>query len=159
MHAVIKLRPLLLHLPLPFFAVELAVWMAGGTGSLYSGLVLPRFLLPQNGFLAAQSIVFLLVGGAGCLCSSARGTSSEERRGALLLYGVVTLMYCMWQLICFRFRMLTLGGWWMILLFLTAGLCAALFFRIRPESGALLTPLLFWLVYAGTATFSLSLLN
>ena len=98
------------------------------------------------------------MGIASCLvyCSDA---SQPRKKRALILYGVQLIVNFIWPLLFFRFGLLWLSFFWLLLLIALVWACMTLFRYILPKAGKLMLPYLLWLFFAAYLNLGAALLN
>lgn len=159
MHAVIRFRPLLVHLCAPVLLGMAAASLSGNNNAFYSALHLPHWALPHSMIHTIWTILYLLMGLSAYLVYSKQEISNSDRRCAMTFYGFALLANFLWSFLFFRFRLFTLAALWTIVVFVLLALCTMVFYRIRPWAGVLLAPTLAWLVFTGALNFSVAALN
>ena len=159
MHAVVRLNSLLFHLAVPILAGSISSQISGNAAAAYASLTLPGFAPPAILFPIVWTLLYLLMGLSAYLITTDRTISPQERRSALLLYGLMLVINCLWSPLFFRFHLYTLSAWWCVLLVGVTALTAAVFFRIRAAAGLLYLPVLLWLVFACVLNFAVAYLN
>lgn len=159
MNAVVRLNPLLLHLTVPLAAGALTSRLSGNPGEVYRSLILPGFAPPAAIFVVVWTALYLLMGTASYLVADNARLSRGDRRSALMLYGFALLTNLLWSILFFRFRLLTFGACWIVVVLAVTALCAAVFYRIRPAAGLLLVPVLVWMLFALVLNICIVVLN
>lgn len=153
MHAVLRLPSLIKCLAAPLAVHVASIYLTGDIRAVYTTLPLPPFAPSATALEVLRACLCLLMGAASYLISTAR-ISRSDRNSTLTLYALVLLGSCLWNVLFFRFRMLTLSSIWIVLVFAVTALCIALFFRIRRSAGVLLAPALLWQTFAIVLSFS-----
>ena len=134
----------------------LAQFLSGMDPSFYRSLKQPPLSPPWWLFPIVWTELYALMGIAAYRNYNAK---SENRRGALVLYGAQLLVNFLWPIVFFRFQ--NIGGAMalLILLFVLVVLTAAFFFRIDRAAGLLLLPYLLWVSFALYLNIGLYFLN
>lgn len=158
LHAVIRLQPFLASLALPVLAGLLTSHLSGSADGYYQTLALPSFAPPGALFGVVWTILYLFMGLASYLIYTSR-LSRSDRYSALTWFGLSLLVNYMWSFLFFRFHLLLFSACWIVIIFAVTALCTAVFYRIRPAAGVLMTPTLAWLVFAAVLNFSIAGLN
>ena len=149
---------MLLCILIPLAVGALAGRLSREGMSLYQTMYKPLLSPPGWVFPAAWSLLYILMGIASCLvyCSEA---SRPRKKRALLLYGLQLAVNFVWPLLFFRFGLLWLSFFWLLLLIGLVWACMTLFRYIQPRAGKLMLPYLLWLFYAAYLNLGAALLN
>ncbi|MBQ8927126.1 MAG: tryptophan-rich sensory protein [Oscillospiraceae bacterium] len=122
-----------------------AILSGGEFSEFYKTLNAPPLSPPTWLFPIAWGILYALMGWSAYLIYD---SEHQNRRGALVLYGVQLFLNFMWSIVFFRFRSLLGAVITIVLLLIAVLLMAGAFYRIRPKAGILNLPYLLWLVFA-----------
>ena len=154
----LKWQKMLICILIPLAVGALAGRLSREGMSLYQTMYKPLLSPPGWVFPAAWSLLYILMGIASCLvyCSEA---SRPRRKRALLLYGLQLAVNFVWPLLFFRFGLLWLSFFWLLLLIGLVWACMTLFRYILPKAGKLMLPYLLWLFYAAYLNLGAALLN
>lgn len=158
MNKPLKWQKMLICILIPLAVGALAGWLSREGMSLYQTMYKPLLSPPGWVFPAAWSLLYILMGIASCLvyCSEA---SRPRKKRALLLYGLQLAVNFVWPLLFFRFGLLWLSFFWLLLLIGLVWACMTLFRYILPKAGKLMLPYLLWLFYAAYLNLGAALLN
>ena len=158
MNKPLKWQKMLLCILIPLAVGALAGWLSREGMSLYQTMYKPLLSPPGWVFPAAWSLLYILMGIASCLvyCSEA---SRPRKKRALILYGLQLAVNFVWPLLFFRFGLLWLSFFWLLLLIGLVWACMTLFRYILPKAGKLMLPYLLWLFYAAYLNLGAALLN
>ena len=158
MNKPLKWQKMLICILIPLAVGALAGWLSREGMSLYQTMYKPLLSPPGWVFPAAWSLLYILMGIASCLvyCSEA---SRPRKKRALILYGLQLAVNFVWPLLFFRFGLLWLSFFWLLLLIGLVWACMTLFRYILPRAGKLMLPYLLWLFYAAYLNLGAALLN
>lgn len=158
MNKPLKWQKMLLCILIPLAVGALAGRLSREGMSLYQTMYKPLLSPPGWVFPVVWSLLYILMGIASCLvyCSEA---SRPRRKRALLLYGLQLTVNFAWPLLFFRFGLLWLSFFWLLLLIGLVWACMTLFRYILPKAGKLMLPYLLWLFYAAYLNLGAALLN
>ena len=154
----LKWQKMLLCILIPLAVGALAGRLSREGMSLYQTMYKPLLSPPGWVFPVVWSLLYILMGIASCLvyCSEA---SRPRKKRALLLYGLQLAVNFVWPLLFFRFGLLWLSFFWLLLLIGLVWACMTLFRYILPKAGKLMLPYLLWLFYAAYLNLGAALLN
>lgn len=158
MNKPLKWQKMLLCILIPLAVGALAGRLSREGMSLYQTMYKPLLSPPGWVFPVVWSLLYILMGIASCLvyCSEA---SRPRRKRALLLYVLQLTVNFAWPLLFFRFGLLWLSFFWLLLLIGLVWACMTLFRYILPKAGKLMLPYLLWLFYAAYLNLGAALLN
>ena len=159
MHSVVRLQPLLIHLGAPLLVGAASSYLTRDMAGVYGSLALPFFAPPAAAFPIIWTILYLVMGFAAYLVYTERRISRPDRNTTMTLYGLTLLVGGLFNLLFFRYRLFGVAAVWTIVMLAATGLCAALFYRIRPLAGKLFFPALGWLAYVSLISFSVAAMN
>lgn len=147
---------------LPALAIPLAV---GGLATLLSGgmdtyqtLKQPPLSPPGWVFPIVWSILYLLMGYASYRIGIA-DTPREDRRKALIFYGIQLFLNFLWPIIFFGFQAYWLAFIVLLLLWAFIYLTMHLFGDLDETAENCLIPYLLWVTFAGYLNLGVALLN
>ena len=158
MNKPLKWQKMLLCILIPLAVGALAGRLSREGMSLYQTMYKPLLSPPGWVFPVVWSLLYILMGIASCLvyCSEA---SRPRKKRALILYGLQLAVNFVWPLLFFRFGLLWLSFFWLLLLIGLVWACMTLFRYILPRAGKLMLPYLLWLFYAAYLNLGAALLN
>ena len=154
----IKWKQLLPALMLPLALGGLSAWLNRGAMADYAVLNRPPLSPPGWLFPVVWTLLYILMGIASCLVYCADASQPRKKR-ALILYGVQLGVNFIWPLLFFRFGLLWLSFFWLLLLIALVWACMTLFRYILPKAGKLMLPYLLWLFFAAYLNLGAALLN
>lgn len=149
---------LIVAIIIPLAVGGLSALLTPGTKEFYSALQKPPLSPPGILFPFIWTVLYLLIGIASYLIAK-RGIEKDYIRDALLFYAASLLFSFIWPLVFFRFKLLFGAFWILLLLWLTAGITAAKFYRINHTAGFLILPFWLWITFAGYLNLAVWLLN
>ena len=140
------------------------------TKTLLTALAVPLGVGAVSGFLTQGSMdtfeklkqpprtgLFAMMGTASYLVAISPKT--EERKKALMLYGVQLAVNFLWPVFFFNAGWYLFAFAWLLLLWYLVYLCMKAFSQISKNAGYLMIPYLIWLTFAGYLNFFIFLLN
>ena len=152
-----NIKKLLICLGLPLAVGGLSTLVSGGM-DLYGQLVKPPLSPPGWVFPVVWSVLFLLMGYASYRVLTADAPKEEKRR-ALIFYGVQLALNFLWSPVFFGLGRLLLAFAILVALWVMILLTGNLFSQIDKNAGKLLVPYLLWVTFAGYLNFAFFLLN
>jgi translocator protein len=127
-------------------------------GEFYKELVKPSFAPPAWVFMPVWIILYFLMGLAAYRIWMLR--RDKKLAGSSLFYYALQLIFnFFWSIIFFRFRLIAIALFEIIILFLLILSTTLKFFKIDRTAGILMLPYLFWVGFAGMLNYSLWMLN
>ena len=147
----------------------LSVIIAEGVGALsaylgmfnnqtYQSLIKPSFTPPSWLFGVVWPILYLLMAIAAYRVWL-KGRSGEDTTKALILYGIQLFLNFMWTILFFRFRLIGLAFFELMLLLVFILLTTFEFFKHDKLAGVLMIPYILWVSFAGVLNFTFWMLN
>ena len=141
---------------LPLILGALSALAVKGGMEEYAMLEQPPLSPPGWLFPVAWSLLYVLMGAASYQIWE---STTENRRGALVLYAVQLAVNFAWTIVFFRFRLIGPAVAVLVLLCVLAALTMAQFRKIRRSAGLLLLPYMLWLLFALYLNAGVWLLN
>ena len=154
----IKWKPLLAALAIPLAVGGLSAWMTRDAMKEFAALDQPPLSPPGWVFPVVWTILFILMG-IGSYLVGTSGVPGQERRNALLLYGIQLVVNFSWSVFFFNMGWYLFSFFWLALLWLLVLETIDLFWKISRSAGILLFPYLAWVTFAGYLNFGIFLLN
>lgn len=150
-------------------ALIASIFIAEGVGFLsgylgmsnaqtYNSLVKPSFSPPSWVFGIVWPILYLLMGIAAYRVWM-KGRGEIKSTKALILYGIQLTLNFMWTIIFFRWRLIGLAFFELMLLLIFILLTTFEFFRLDKVAGFLMIPYILWVSFAGVLNFTFWMLN
>lgn len=158
MNKPLKWQKMLICILIPLAVGALAGWLSREGMSLYQTMYKPLLSPPGWVFPVVWSLLYILMGIASCLVNCSEASRPRKKR-ALILYGLQLAVNFVWPLLFFRFGLLWLSFFWLLLLNGLVWACMTLFRYILPKAGKLMLPYLLWLFYAAYLNLGAALLN
>ncbi|WP_243428140.1 TspO/MBR family protein [Clostridium rhizosphaerae] len=124
----------------------------------YESFIKPSFAPPEWVFGIVWTILYLLMAIAAYRIWL-KGKKEANVRKALTLYGIQLLLNFLWTIIFFRFRLIGLAFFELMLLLIFTLLTTFEFFRIDKIAGILMIPYILWVSFAGVLNFTFWMLN
>lgn len=150
-------KKLLLFLAIPLAVGGLATLLSGGMGS-YSVMNQPPLSPPGWIFPVVWTILYLLMGYASYRVYTDEAPR-EDRKKALLFYGIQLFFNFLWPIVFFRFEAYWLAFFVLLALWVFIYLTMHLFSEIDETAENLLIPYLLWVTFAGYLNLGVALLN
>ncbi|ERI89501.1 TspO/MBR family protein [Clostridiales bacterium oral taxon 876 str. F0540] len=150
-------------------ALVLSIIIAEGAGILsaylgmsnkenYESFIKPSFAPPDWVFGIVWPILYLLMAIAAYRIWR-KGKGGVNTGKALTLYGIQLFLNFLWTIIFFRFRLIGLAFFELMLLLVFILLTTFEFFRIDKIAGILMIPYILWVSFAGVLNFTFWMLN
>ncbi len=124
--------------------------------SFYEGLTLPAFAPPGWVFPIAWTLLYAAMAAAMWFVLRERG---RDRFILLGLYIAQFAVNLLWPVLFFVQQTLGLAFFWLVLLWMLAGIMLYQFFRESRVAGWLLVPYQVWLTFAAVLNFCIARLN
>lgn len=149
-------RSLLLLLGLTLGAGTLVGFLTQQDNDFYNEITKPFFAPPGWVFPVSWGLLYAAMATSMWLVLR---TQARDRKLLLGLYVVQLLVNLLWPWIFFTRQALGLAFFWLILLWLLAGVMLQQFFRESRTAGWLLIPYQLWLTFALVLNFCIARLN
>ncbi len=153
----INWKQLLLFLGIPLAVGGIAALISGGMGQ-YPDLVQPPLSPPGWLFPIVWTVLYLLMG-YGSYRVYVSDAPPEEKRNALILYGIQLLLNFLWPIVFFRLQWRLTAFFLLIVLWTAILLTLRAFNKIDERAGDTLLPYLLWVTFAGYLNLGVYLLN
>lgn len=124
----------------------------------YKSLIKPTFAPPSWVFAIVWPILYLLMAIAAYRIWML-GKQGEDIRKATKLYLFQLFLNFLWTIIFFRFRLIGLAFFELMLLLIFILLTTFEFFRLDKFAGLLMIPYILWVSFAGVLNFTFWMLN
>lgn len=151
----IRWKKLIVCLVVPLAVGGLSAFLTGNAMASFDSVVKPPLSPPGWLFPVVWTILYLLMGFASYLVSTADKASDS----ALTLYGLQLFVNFFWSIVFFRFENYFFAFLWLILLWILILLTILRFRQISKTAAYLLLPYLLWVSFAGYLNFGIWLLN
>lgn len=116
----------------------------------------PKLSPPMWLFPVVWTILYILMGISAAMIYETR---SEDRREALLIYGLQLFMNFAWTVLFFGFGWYLAAFIWIVVLEAVIVITIATFAEIRPKACYLLVPYALWVAFAAYLNLGVYLLN
>ena len=153
----IEWKKLLICIAIPLAVGGLSALLTAGNMDLYSEINQPALAPPSWLFPVVWTILFVLMGVALYLVLTTK--TREDKRGAVISFGVQLFFNFFWSLIFFNARAFLFAFVWLILLWMSIIANIYFFYKINKNAGKLLIPYLIWVTFAGYLNLAIFLLN
>ena len=154
----IQKRLLAICISIPLAVGGLSAWLTMDSMKTFEQLNQPPLSPPGWLFPVVWTLLFVLMGIASYLVAASEAAQEQKRR-ALIVYGVQLAFNFLWSIVFFNLRWFLFAFIWLVVLWILILLTAAAFYRIRKVSAYLLIPYLAWVAFAGYLNFGVYLLN
>ncbi len=122
---------------------------------MYQDMYQPSLAPPGWLFPVVWTILYTLMGIAAYLIYEE--PESEDRRLALLLYGVQLFFNAVWSPIFFGAQAYFLAFAWLVLLWFFIYLTTKQFLQLNKTAGILMVPYLLWVTFAGYLNLAIAI--
>ena len=150
-------KKLLIQLAIPLATGGIATLLSGGMDT-YKTVNQPPLSPPGWVFPIVWTILYLLMGYAAYRVIT-RDTPRENRKKAMLFYGIQLFLNFLWPILFFRFKAFWLAFFVLLALWVFIYLTMHLFSQIDETAESLLIPYLLWVTFAGYLNLGVALLN
>ncbi len=150
-------KKLAISLAIPLAVGALAALLSG-TMDTYSAMDKPPLSPPGWVFPVVWTVLYLLMGYASYLVVTA-DAPQEQKRKALILYGLQLAANFVWPLLFFAAGMPLTALLWLILLWVLIFLTIRAFSDISERAGDLLIPYILWVTFAAYLNLGIYLLS
>ena len=124
--------------------------------SIYENIIRPPLAPPGYLFPIVWTILYILMGISSYLICTSR---SEQKKEALIVYGLQLFVNLTWSLIFFNLKAFLLALIWILLLVVLIIIMIIKFYRINKLAGVLQIPYLIWTLFATYLTYMIYSLN
>jgi len=152
-----NIKKIAICLAIPLAVGGLATLLSGGMDT-YPQLNQPPLSPPGWLFPIVWTILYLLMGYASYRVHVS-DAPQEDRKKALLFYGIQLFLNFLWPIIFFRFRLYWAAFFVLLALWAFIYLTMHLFAYIDETAEDLLIPYLLWVTFAGYLNLGVALLN
>ena len=153
----INWKKFLICLAIPLATGGLATLLSGGMDR-YQVMNQPPLSPPGWIFPVVWTVLYLLMGYASYRIAES-DVPKEDRRKALIFYGIQLFLNFLWPIVFFRFQNIGAAMAELILLLVLVVLTTVQFIKIDRLAGVLLLPYLLWLSFALYLNIGLYFLN
>lgn len=152
----INWKALIASLAISLGAGAIASFLTQDSMQQYGQLYQPPLAPPGWVFPIVWTILFILMGIASYLIYVSDATK-EEKRTALLIYGIQLIVNIGWSVIFFRWNAYLLAFAWLLLLWYLIYLTIRAFYQIKPLAGILLIPYIAWVTFAAYLNLAIAI--
>ena len=153
----IEWKKLLICIAIPLAVGGLSALLTSGNMDLYSEINQPALAPPSWLFPVVWTILYVLMGVALYLVVITK--TREDKRPAIVNFGVQLFFNFFWSIIFFNARAFLFAFVWLIFLWLAIIANIYFFYKINKNAGKLLIPFLVWVTFAGYLNLAIFLLN
>lgn len=157
MNLKIEWKRLLISIAIPLAVGGLSALFTARNMDLYTKINQPALAPPSWVFPVVWTILYVLMGIALYLVVITK--TREDKRPAIVSFGVQLFFNFFWSLIFFNARAFLFAFVWLIFLWISIIANVYLFYRINKNAGKLLIPYLIWVTFAGYLNLAIFLLN
>lgn len=150
-------KKLLICIAIPLAVGGLSALITSGNMDLYTEIEQPALAPPGWLFPVVWTILYVLMGIALYLVVITR--TREDKRNAVVSFGVQLFFNFFWSIIFFNARAFLFAFVWLIFLWLAIIANIYFFYKINKNAGKLLIPYLIWVTFAGYLNLAIFLLN
>ena len=153
----INLKKLLIQLSIPLATGGIATLLSSGMDT-YKTINQPPLSPPGWVFPIVWTILYCMMGYAAYRIATS-DASRENRKKALLFYGIQLFFNFLWPIVFFRFEVFWLAFFVLLALWVFIYLTMHLFSEIDENAENLLIPYFLWVTFAGYLNLGVALLN
>ena len=150
-------KKLLICIAIPLAVGGLSALLTSGNMDLYTEIEQPALAPPGWLFPVVWTVLYVLMGIALYLVVITR--TREDKRNAVVSFGVQLFFNFFWSIIFFNARAFLFAFVWLIFLWLAIIANIYFFYKINKNAGKLLIPYLIWVTFAGYLNLAIFLLN
>ncbi len=150
-------KKLLICIAIPLAVGGLSALITSGNMDLYTEIEQPALAPPGWLFPVVWTVLYVLMGIALYLVVITR--TREDKRNAIVSFGVQLFFNFFWSIIFFNARAFLFAFVWLIFLWLAIIANIYFFYKINKNAGKLLIPHLIWVTFAGYLNLAIFLLN
>ena len=150
-------KKLLICIAIPLAVGGLSALITSGNMDLYTEIEQPALAPPGWLFPVVWTVLYVLMGIALYLVVITR--TREDKRNAVVSFGVQLFFNFFWSIIFFNARAFLFAFVWLIFLWLAIIANIYFFYKINKNAGKLLIPYLIWVTFAGYLNFGIYILN
>lgn len=150
-------KKLLICIAIPLAVGGLSALITSGNMDLYTEIEQPALAPPGWLFPVVWTVLYVLMGIALYLVVITR--TREDKRNAVVSFGVQLFFNFFWSIIFFNARAFLFAFVWLIFLWLAIIANIYFFYKINKNAGKLLIPYLIWVTFAGYLNLAIFLLN
>lgn len=151
-------KKLIICIAIPLAVGGLSALLTGGFSENFSDLVQPPLSPPGWVFPVVWTILYVLMGWASYRIWEAPAPP-EQKRTALVLYGVQLFLNFLWSPVFFRLELRLTAFFILVGLWLAIYLTMRLFSAIDETASDLLLPYILWVTFAAYLNMGVFLLN
>lgn len=152
----IRKEVLAINILIPLLVGGVSALLTGDNRSFYRTIERPSFAPPGFLFPIVWTILYILMGISSYLIYE---SGSEDRKKALITYGIQLAMNFAWSFFFFCFRAFLFSFIWLVLLWIAIIVMIVQFAKINRVAAYLQIPYLLWVTFAGVLNFAIYLLN
>ena len=153
----IEWKKLLICIAIPLAVGGLSALLTSGNMDLYTEINQPALAPPSWLFPVVWTILYVLMGFALYLVVITK--TRDDKRPAIVSFGVQLFFNFFWSLIFFNARAYLFAFVWLIFLWLAIIAKTYFFYKINKNAGKLLIPYLVWVTFAGYLNLAIFILN
>ena len=155
----INLKRLISAIAIPELVGAASAFITGNMGEAYNSYNRPPLSPPGIVFPIVWVILYALMGIASYLVVESRTATEEEKRKALVLYGVQLGVNFIWPIIFFKFEAYNLAAVVIVILLILVVITAFMFRKINITAFRLMIPYILWLAFATYLNIGVAVLN
>ena len=157
MNNKIEWKPLIISVAISLGAGIIGSLLAPSIGTTYTMMEKPPLAPPGWVFPVVWTILYVLMGIAAYRIWI--NPNGEERRNALLFYGIQLVVNVLWPIIFFEWQAYWLAFFWLLLLWYLVFVTWQKFRALDKRAGVLLVPYLAWLTFAGYLNLAIAIMQ
>ena len=153
-----KIKSYVIAILIPIAAGLLSAFFTRNNMDLYQSIIKPPLAPPAILFPIVWTILYTLMGISSAIVYNS-DADSEDKKQALLLYGLQLIVNFFWSILFFNQRAFLLSLIWLVLLWILILWMIVCFYKINKTAAWLQIPYLLWVSFAGYLNLMIYLLN
>ena len=152
---MIKWKNLIINILIPNILGFLGS-LAGNVQNGFEGIVKPSFTPPAIVFPIVWTILYILMGISSYMISE---STSENKRSALIIYGIQLLLNASWTYFFFNLNWFLFSFILILIILVLVIIMIKKYYSINRIAAYLQIPYILWLIFAAILSYNVYLLN
>lgn len=154
-----KIKVYGIAIAIPLAVGGLSALLTRNSMDIYDRINQPFLAPPSWVFPVVWSVLFILMGVSSAMIYESNAASTDDKRRALILYGINLVVNFFWSIIFFNLGAFFAAFLWLMLLIFVVVRMMSAFYKIRPLATYLQVPYVIWCCFATYLTASIWLMN
>jgi tryptophan-rich sensory protein len=154
-----KIKTYGISIAIPLAVGGLAAFLTRNSMNIYEEINQPFLAPPSWVFPVAWTILYVLMGISSGMIYENKDAPGEDKKRALLLYGINLAVNFLWSIIFFNLGAFFVAFLWLMLLIFIITRMISAFYKIKPLAAYLQVPYVLWCCFATYLTASIWLMN